>query len=44
MERYNEINYLYINDIANIDENDHLGKNHFLNEKKRKFSKLNFRS
>jgi hypothetical protein len=29
MERYNEINYLYINDIANIDENDHQGKNHF---------------
>ena len=26
IERYNQINYLLINDIANIDEDDHIGK------------------
>ena len=27
MERYNQITYLYINDIANIDDDDDIGKN-----------------
>jgi len=35
LERYNQITYLYINDIANIDEDDHIGKNHFLMVKKK---------
>jgi hypothetical protein len=31
MERYNEITYLLIEDIANIDYNDHIGKIYFSN-------------
>ncbi len=36
IERYNQINYLYINDIANIDEDDHIGKNLFFSNTKKK--------
>lgn len=34
MERYNEITYLLIEDIANIDYDDHIGKIYFSNKKK----------
>lgn len=30
IERYNQINYLYINDIANIDEDENIGKINYI--------------
>jgi hypothetical protein len=42
MERYNQITYLHINDIANIDDDDDIGKI-FLDRESMKINAENFR-